>query len=217
MGGKTIGVLGSGLVGQTLAEGLIQHGYEVMRGSRDPNKLEEWLVKYRDSAGIGNFEETAKYGDILILAVKGSVAQNVIEMSGIKNLHGKTIIDTTNPIAEAPPQNGVISFFTDHNHSLMEHLQESAPQAHFVKAFSCVGNAHMVNPDFGDEKPSMFICGNEKNAKEETGQILKEFGWDVCDMGKVEAARAIEPLCMLWCIRGFLNNKWNHAFRLLVK
>ncbi|NRA47484.1 MAG: NAD(P)-binding domain-containing protein [Oligoflexales bacterium] len=217
MGNKTIGVLGSGIVGQTLAEGFISHGYEVMRGSRDPNKLEDWLVKYREKADIGTFEETAKFGDILVLAVKGSVAQAVVELCGLKNLQGKTIIDATNPIAEIPPQNGVINFFTDHNHSLMEHLQESAPDAHFVKAFSCVGNAHMVNPQFGSEKPSMFICGNEQAAKDEVSGILDKFGWETCDMGMVESARAIEPLCMLWCIRGFLYDKWDHAFRLLSK
>ena len=215
MGGATIGVLGSGLVGQTLAEGFIKHGYEVMRGSRDPNKLVEWQNRFKEKSNIGTFEETAKFGDIVVLAVKGSVAQTVVEMCGLKNLNGKTVIDTTNPIADMPPQNGVIKFFTDHSHSLMEHLQEFAPEVRFVKAFSCVGNAHMVNPNFGSETPSMFICGNEQHAKKEVCKILEQFGWEPVDMGQVEAARAIEPLCMLWCIRGFREDKWDHAFRLI--
>jgi predicted dinucleotide-binding enzyme len=97
----------------------------------------------------------------------------------------------------------------------MERLQKIAPTANFVKSFSCVGNALMVNPQFPGGKPSMFICGNDEQAKATVCEILNQFGWDTEDMGKVEAARAIEPLCMLWCIPGFLRNDWNHAFKML--
>ena len=97
----------------------------------------------------------------------------------------------------------------------MERLQKLAPEAHFVKAFSSVGNANFVNPDFGDTRPSMFICGNEARAKQQVVKVLDEFGWDAEDMGGVEAARAIEPLCVLWCIPGFLRNSWTHAFHVL--
>jgi predicted dinucleotide-binding enzyme len=124
-------------------------------------------------------------------------------------------MDTTNPIAEAPPEKGLIKFFTSLDDSLMERLQNLAPEAHFVKAFSCVGNAFMVNPDFGGVKPTMFICGNSEQAKKEVSAILEKFGHEVEDMGGVEAARAIEPLCILWCIPGFLRNQWSHAFKLL--
>lgn len=99
----------------------------------------------------------------------------------------------------------------------MEELQKNVTDAHFVKAFNSVGSAFMVNPDFGGVKPSMFICGNNENAKDQVKKILEVFGWEVEDMGKAEAARAIEPLCMLWCIPGFLNNQWSHAFKLLKK
>ena len=105
--------------------------------------------------------------------------------------------------------------FTDLNDSLMERLQREFPDARFVKAFSSVGNALMVNPQLRDGRPSMFICGNDEAAKQTVAGILGQFGWDSVDMGGVEAARAIEPLCMLWCIPGFLRNEWNHAFRLL--
>jgi hypothetical protein len=99
----------------------------------------------------------------------------------------------------------------------MEQLQAAFPNAHFVKAFSSVGNALIVNPDFGGIKPTMFICGNDANAKKEVSKILDRFGFEVEDMGGVEAARAIEPLCILWCIPGFLRNQWMHAFKLLKK
>ena len=97
----------------------------------------------------------------------------------------------------------------------MERLQASYPEAYFVKAFSCVGNAWFVNPDFPGGPPTMFICGNHEPAKHQVAVILEQFGWAWEDMGSVEAARAIEPLCMLWCIPGLLHNQWAHAFKLL--
>jgi 8-hydroxy-5-deazaflavin:NADPH oxidoreductase len=74
----------------------------------------------------------------------------------------------------------------------------------------------MVNPQFKSGKPTMFICGNDEAAKLTVSGILDQFGWETADMGKAEAARAIEPLCMLRCIPGFLHNQWVHAFKLLV-
>ena len=214
---QKIGVIGSGQVGQALADGLLKHGYQVMRASRSPEKLEAWKKTAGSKAQVGTPEQAARFGEALILAVKGTAAEAALQLCGKQNLAGKTVIDTTNPIAESPPQNGVIQFFTNFDESLMERLQRAVPDAHFVKAFSCVGNALMVDPDFGDIKPTMFICGNHSAAKEQTSEILTKFGWEIEDMGSAEAARAIEPLCMLWCIPGFLRNQWSHAFKLLKK
>jgi hypothetical protein len=97
----------------------------------------------------------------------------------------------------------------------MERLQREFADARLVKAFNSVGNSLMVNPQFAGGKPTMFICGNDEAAKKIVSDILDQFGWEIADMGKVEAARAIEPLCMLWCIPGFLRNDWTHAFKLL--
>src|SRR3989344_57898 len=214
---KKIGILGSGAVGQTLASGFVKHGYEVMIGTRDQNKLREWKAKLGNKVSIGSFEETSKFGQLIVLAVKGTVAKEVLEMVIIENLEGKTIIDATNPIADVPPENGVLKFFTSLDKSLIEELQFEVPKANFVKAFNSIGSAFMVNPDFNGEKPTMFICGNDEGAKKEVNEILDKFGFEVEDMGGVEAARAIEPLCMLWCIPGFLKNEWSHAFKLLKK
>ncbi|HRD38815.1 MAG TPA: NAD(P)-binding domain-containing protein, partial [Bacteroidia bacterium] len=192
------------------------HGYEVMVGSRDVSKLAEWQQK-NSNGKTGSFKDTAQFGDIIVLAVKGSVAKDVLTMIGVENVNGKTIIDATNPIDAAPPVNGVIQFFTDLKSSLLEILQAAYPGANFVKAFNSVGSAFMVNPDFGGIKPSMFICGNNETAKNEVKTILDKFGWETEDMGKAESARAIEPLCILWCIPGFLENRWTHAFKLLKK
>jgi hypothetical protein len=124
-------------------------------------------------------------------------------------------MDACNPIAEASPVNGVLRFFTDINQSLMEKLQKEFPDVHFVKAFNSVGSALMVNPKLAGGKPSMFICGNDDGAKKTVSRLILDLGWEVEDMGKAEAARAIEPLCMLWCISGFLKNDWMHAFKVL--
>ncbi len=209
-----IGVIGSGAVGETLANGFAKHGHDVMRGSRDPSKLATWKAGAGDKAQTGTFEEAARFGDIVVLAVKGAGAEEAVRLCGA-GLDGKVVLDTTNPIAEgAPPKNGVLSYFTGPNESLLERLQKLAPRARFVKAFSSVGSTLMVNPKL-PSKPTMFICGNDDAAKAETRSILDVFGWETEDLGVAEAARAIEPLCILWCLPGFLRNDWMHAFKVL--
>jgi predicted dinucleotide-binding enzyme len=210
-----VAVIGSGIVGETLAGGFLKHGCKVMRGTRSPDKLRDWAAKAGPNASAGTFAQAAAFGELVVLAVKGAAAEQCVELCGIANLAGKTVIDATNPIAELPPINGVLQFFTGPNESLMERLQKKAPQAHFVKAFSSVGNAFMVNPNFRGVKPTMFICGNQESAKAKVRELLTQFGWETEDMGAVEAARAIEPLCMLWCIPGLRGGSWAHAFKLL--
>ncbi len=215
---KKVGVLGSGIVGITLANGFVKHGYEVMIGTHDISKRETLRQKTNASIATGSFAEAAGFGDLVVLAVKGSAALKVLELAGKTNLEGKTVIDTTNPIADAPPDHGVLKFFTTPDRSLMEQLQEAAPGAHFVKSFSIVGNAKMVDPVYeNNTRPTMFICGDHEEAKSAVIKILEAFGWESMDMGGVQSARAIEPLCILWCIPGFFHNQWNHAFKLLVK
>lgn len=211
-----VGVLGSGDVAKVLAAGFKKHGHQVKIGSRTPAKLADWVAQ---NAGIesGTFAEAAEYGELLVLAVKGSVAAEALELAGAKNLSGKTVIDACNPIADAPPDNGVLRFFTDINESLMERLQRHFKEARFVKAYNSVGSGLMVNPRLEGGRPTMFICGNDAAAKLLVAQINEQFGWETADMGGVEAARAIEPLCMLWCLPGFLRNDWVHAFKLLTR
>lgn len=209
-----VGILGSGVVAQVLASGFVKHGHKVMVGSRTPAKLVEWAAANLKAA-TGTFADCAAFGDLIVLAVKGTAAQNALREAGIANLDGKTVIDATNPIADVPPVNGVLHFFTSLDESLMEQLQREFGGVRFVKAFNSVGNACMVNPQFKGGKPTMFICGNDEAAKKTVRGILDQFGWETTDMGRMEAARAIEPLCMLWCIPGFLRNDWVHAFKLL--
>lgn len=209
-----IGILGSGVVAQTLASGFLRHGHEVVVGTRDVSKLAEWAAQNAQGK-VGSFADAAKFGEVVVLAVKGAVASAAILKADVQNLAGKVIIDATNPIAEVPPVNGVLRFTTSLDDSLMERLQREFVTLRFVKAFNSVGAAAMVNPKFEGGKPSMFICGNDEAAKKTVRTILDQFGWETEDMGAVEAARAIEPLCILWCIPGFLRHDWMHAFKVL--
>lgn len=209
-----IGLLGSGSVGTTLAGGFLAHGHEVMVGSREPDKLREWARQNR-GARTGTPEQTAQFAEVGVLAVKGTAAAAMVRLAGPANLAGKPMIDATNPIAGAPPVNGVLRFFTSLEDSLMEQLQREFPQIRFVKALNSVGSARMVNPVYAAGRPTMFMCGDDQPAKDVVARLLDQLGWDAEDMGGVEAARAIEPLCMLWCIPGFRHNQWTHAFKLL--
>jgi len=213
-----VGILGSAAVGQALGKAFLVEGYEVMIGTRDTSK--ESLVKWHTAnatAKLGSFADAAKFGELIVLAVSGDATKQVLELAGPENFSNKVVIDTTNPIAKALPENGVLKYFTSLDRSLMEDLQQSFPTAKFVKAFNSVGNAVMYKPKFSGTRPTMFICGNDEASKKMVTSILDAFGHETEDMGKAEAARAIEPLCMLWCIPGFLRNQWTHAFKLLKK
>lgn len=216
-----IGVLGSGDVGKVLAAGYAKHGHDVMIGSRSPEKLQEFAEK-DGKVKIGTFEETAAFGEALILACAGYAASECLQACGTDNLKDKLIIDATNPIkkdATFLPPGGVVEFFKPEGYnSLMEALQAEFPDSKFVKGFSCVGNAHMIDPDFGGgSNPTIFICGNDDDAKAQATALIQEVGNQVEDFGPAAVAGPIESLCQLWCARGFNKGKWGHAFTVLKK
>lgn len=210
---EKIGIIGSGQVGQTLARGFKAHGYDVRIASRTPAKLAE----FSSSSGIpaGTVAEVAAWCDAAVLAVHGGAAEDALRGAGAASLKGKTVIDTTNPISDVPPVDGVIQYFTGPNESLLERLQQAFPEIRLVKAFNSVGSARMVDPAFASGRPTMFYCGNDADAKAWVAKVLEAFGWEPADMGGAAGARAVEPLAQLWCIPGFRNNHWTHAFRVL--
>lgn len=210
-----VGVIGSGQVGTVLSDGFLAHGHAVKRASRDPSKLEPWRRGAGPRASVGTPDEAAAWAGLVVLAVKGTAAEESVGLCGPGNLAGKTVIDATNPIADQPPDGAVLRLFTTLEDSLMERLQRAAPEAHFVKAFSCVGNALMVDPKLPGGPPTMFMCGDDEGAKAEVRSILRNFGWEWEDLGDAKAARAIEPLCILWCIPGFLRGDWVRAYKVL--
>jgi 8-hydroxy-5-deazaflavin:NADPH oxidoreductase len=210
---KRFGILGSGEVGQALAKGFATNGYEVRIGTRSPGKL----AKFSKSTGIPErtFDQVAAWAEAVVLAVLGKAALEAVRLAGSENLREKLVIDTTNPISDEPPEDGVLRYFTGPNDSLMERLQSSFPEIKFVKAFNSVGSSLMVHPMLSGGPPTMFYCGNDAGAKAVVGHVIEQFGWEGVDMGGVTAARALEPLAQLWCIPGFREDEWMHAFRLL--
>ena len=213
-----VGVLGSGVVGQTLAAGFVKHGHQAVVGTRDPNAEDAtaWAAR-NPGIKLTSFAEAARFGELLVIAVLARAVENVIKLAGPQNFRGKTLIDTNNPISDAPPVDGVLQYFTEQNHSLGEKIQQLLPEAKVVKAFNSVGAVRMIDPHYEQGTPTMFLCGNDAQAKTQVSEIIRQFGWEPFDCGTIVASRALEPLCMLWCIPGIRSNQWTHAFKLLTK
>ena len=207
-----VGVLGSGDVGRVLAAGFISLGHDVRIGTREPAKLADWVTAAGIHASAGTFAEAAAFGDLIVLATLGTAAEKAIELAGRANFKGKVLIDATNPLDFST---GLPRLSVGHSDSLGEQIQRWLPEARVVKAFNTVGNAHMINPRFPGGPPDMFICGNDADAKKTVSQICDAFGWGVVDLGGIEGARLLEPMCMVWVLYGIQNKSWNHAFKLL--
>ncbi|HEY2092683.1 MAG TPA: NAD(P)-binding domain-containing protein [Thermoanaerobaculia bacterium] len=209
-----VGVLGSGDVGKVLAGGFLKVGHAVRIGSRSPEKLKDWVAGAGDGASAGTFAEAAQFGDIIVLATHGEGTPSAIEMAGTDNFDGKVIIDATNPLdfSSGGPQLSI-----GFNDSLGERVQGLLPKARVVKAFNTVGNAHMIDPQFPGGPPTMFIGGNDADAKKLVTQISEAWGWEVADLGGIEASRYLEPMCMAWVVYGIRTGQWGHAFKLLRK
>ncbi len=211
-----IGILGSGDVGRTLGSAFAACGHEVKLGSRDAGnpKVREWVSKAGAHGRGGTFADAAKFGEVIVLATLWSGTENALKLAGPDHFAGKVVIDATNPLdfTTAPPRLAI-----GLNDSAGEQVQRWLTTARVVKAFNIVGNAHMFRPEFPGGPPDMFIAGNNAAAKETVSQILNEFGWEVIDLGGIEASRYLEPLAMAWIVYGFRAKSWNHAFKLLRK
>lgn len=215
MNPKSYALLGTGDVAQSLARGLRALGHPVMLAGRDANATAAKLAAFAAETGVrtGDYAQAAAFGDAVFLAVKGSSAAEALKAAG-PALQGKLVIDATNPIADAPPEHGVLRFFTGPNDSLGERLQRDFPALRLVKAFNTVGAGLFFRPQLSGIG-SMFIAGNDEAAKAEVAELVRAFGWEPYDCGRIEAARATEPLCQLWCLPGLLRNDWVHAFKVI--
>lgn len=217
-----IGILGSGPVGLTLGKALIQSGHHVIIGTRNPSKesLQQWVKKQGKQATAAPFRDAAQNGELIVICTSWAGTKKAIEAAGIWNFKNKIVVDVTNPLdGKGPDANGMLTFAIGHTTSAGEQIQAwLPPDAHVVKALSCIGYQHMQHPQFEEGAPTMFIAGNNKAAKEAITQVLRQMGWqDVADMGNIEMSRNIEPLSILWSAWGFLNNSSGHAFKLLKK
>ena len=213
-----IGILGTGEVGKALAIGFVSNGHEVKIGTREPgsDKVKEMLTKVGHGATAGTFDEAAKFGEVVVLATLWTGTESAIKLAQPANFAGKVVIDATNPLVFTP--NAPPALALGHTDSGGEQVQRWLPSARVVKAFNMVGHAHMVNPTFPGGPPDMMIAGNDAEAKGVVAGILKEFGWPAAiDLGGIEGARLLEPLCILWVLYGIRTNTWNHALKLLRK
>ena len=209
-----VGILGSGDVGLKLASSFLELGHSVKIGTRSPIKVESWVAAHGTKAYAGSFSEAAKFGEIIIIATLWNGTASAIEMADAKNFAGKLVIDVTNPLDFSK---GIPELAVGHTDSAGEIIQRLLPEAKVVKAFNIVGNPHMFRPDFSGGPPTMFICGNDEQAKKTVTEILSAFGWEAADIGGIEGSRLLEPLAMLWIVYYFKSNNGNHAFKLLRK
>lgn len=212
-----VGILGTGEVGRALGKGFASIGRELMIGSREPgsDKVAAMLKAVGPSASAGTFEQAARFGDVVVLATSWSGTDNAIRLAGPDHLAGKTVLDVTNPLVFQP--NGEPRLALGHTDSGGEQVQRWLPKARVVKVFNTVGKAHMVKPDFPGGPPDMFICGNCEEAKKVVSGICADFGWPTIDIGGIDGARLLEPLCLLWVKYAISSGKSDHAFKLLRK
>lgn len=210
-----IGIIGSGDVAKTLAGGFLGKGFEVKLGTRSPEKLADWLAESGERASVGNFSDAARFGEVVFICSAGAAALNAVKLAGAENLKGKIVIDVTNPLdfsEGVPPK-----FTATIGNSLGEQIQRALPESKVVKAFNTINRTTMIDPRFGEETATMFIAGNDEDAKLETIRLAKGFGWEVEDLGGIAQAFFLEAFASLWVNYAFKNNSWTHAFKFLKK
>jgi predicted dinucleotide-binding enzyme len=213
-----VGILGSGDVGQVLGAGFVARGHDVKLGTRDPgkDKVKAWVAKNGPKGSAGTFEETAKFGELLVLATLWDGTKSAIDMAKPENFTGKVVIDTTNPLdfsKGVPPKLSI-----GWNNSAGEQVQKWLPKARVVKCFNMVGNVHMIFPKFPGGPPDMIIAGNDAEAKKKVTEICTDFGWPgAIDQGGIESSRYLEPLAMVWILEYFRTGSPNHAIKMLRK
>jgi len=210
-----VGILGSGDVAKSLARGFLKEGHEVMLGSREPAKLDSWVRDTGRGASSGTFSETAKFGELAVLAVHGTKSVEAVQIAGVDHFNGKVVIDATNPldVSGGPPPK-LVGGLGDSGGELN---QNALPRAFVVKAFNTVGHAHFYQPEFPGGPPDMFLCGNDAGAKEQVSRICRDFGWNPIDIGDIGLSHYVEAAAMIWIITAFTGGHWNQAFKLLRK
>jgi NADPH-dependent F420 reductase len=185
-----IGILGTGNIGGGLGRLWAGLGHEVMFGSRAPEKAVRLAESVGHGARGGTFSDAALFGEVVVLAVPWPAAQDVIQAAG--DLSGKVLIDCTNPVAEG------MRLALGHTTSAAEEVARWAPGARVVKAFNTLGSKNLTNPRFNSDRASMFVCGDDQEAKEVVMRLGRVLDFDMVDCGPLESARLLEPLAMLW-------------------
>lgn len=211
-----VGIIGSGIVAQQLALGLIKSGHDVKIGTRNPQKLDQWRQQDGAKVSAGSFEDAARFGELLFLSTlwRDGATENAIRLAGKDNFKGKIVIDTTNPLisgGEGQPPTMALGY----PDSAGATIQKWLPDARIVKAFNIITAYYMANPKLQEGAPDMFIAGNDESAKKAVTELASGWGWPVIDIGDIGQAYLLEALAMLWIRYGFINGYWKHAFKLL--
>lgn len=203
-----IGVIGSGIVGQTVGKKLVDLGHVVMIGTRDPQQLDEakgfagslraWLASVSDTGRIGTFADAAAFGELVINATSGQASLDALHQAGAANLDGKVLIDIANELDGShgmPPRSLAVD-----GDSLAEKIQRTFPQTKVVKTLNTMSAFVMVKPELvGGGDSTVFLSGNDGGAKEDVATLLRSIGWkDILDLGDITTARGTEMLMPLW-------------------
>ena len=206
-----VGVLGTGIVGRTVAGKLAELGHDVAIGTRDPATLAErtepdymgnpafpvWQADH-PNIGVATFEEVASRSELVVNATNGAGSLEALRAAGEENLDGKILIDISNPLDFShgmPP-----SLFVSNTDSLAEQIQRAFPGARVVKTLNTVASAVMIDPArVGGGEHTMFVGGDDADAKAEVTNLLQGFGWKhVMDLGGIQSARGMEMALPLW-------------------
>lgn len=200
-----IGVLGTGVVGETIASALVEKKHLVRMGSRSATneKALAWVNKANDYASAGDFNDAAAFGEIVFLCLNGEHALEAVKSIDADNVAGKVVIDVTNPLDFSKGMPPRLIEGLNNSNSLGEEIQKALPNAHVVKALNTINCNVMVNPKLvngGDH--TVFICGNDADAKKKVKELLVEnFGWkenNLMDVGGIQSARVTEAYVPFW-------------------
>ena len=196
-----IGVLGTGIVGRTLASKLVEVGHEVSMGSRDAanEQAAEWVAAAGERARSGTFADAAGFGELVVNATSGVASLEALRAADADNLAGKVLVDVANPLDFSQGMPPRLSICNDD--SLAEAVQREFPDARVVKALNTVNAGVMVDPAGVPGDHDVFVCGDDDAAKAEVSGLLREFGWpeeSIVDLGGIDGARGMEMYLPLW-------------------
>lgn len=198
---KNFGILGTGMVGEAIANKLIALGHQAMMGARgkDNEKARAWAANAGSAASHGTFAEAAAFGEMVFLAALGSAALDVVKLAGNDNLAGKVLIDVTNPLdfSRGVPPSLIPSL--SNTTSLAEEIQKTAPDTRVVKALNTMNCNIMVAPALLKGDHDVFVSGDDAAAKAVVVDVLKSFGWKApIDLGPLMSARGTEAMMPVW-------------------
>jgi predicted dinucleotide-binding enzyme len=200
-----IGVLGTGVVGETIATALTEKGHNVRMGSRSTNneKAAAWVKKSNDHATQGDFNDAAAFGDIVFLCLNGAHALDAVRSIDADSINGKIVVDVTNPLDFSKGMPPRLLEGLSHSTSLGEEIQKHLPGAKVVKTFNTMNCNVMVNPKLvNDGDHTLFVCGNDADAKNKVKHFLVDaFGWkpdNLLDLGGIEMSRGTEAYVPFW-------------------